>query len=150
MNRLNVSDTTGAHTAKTAEACGDYNLIRDIVCVVNTAEVCTACAEYGLIGSLPPCASPAKPWETCPLPCMDQTCTRYSDFSLKRLLWFPSSWSLHRIVLTKTCHCSQNLVIGHQSPCPYIENVLTSTVFTERSYCVVIALAISRKPSCCG
>ena len=44
--------------------------------------------------------------------------------------------SLHPVVCTQKCHCSQNALLGSQLHCPYIENVLISSVLTSRDDCI--------------
>ena len=67
---------------------------------------------------------------------------RCSNFSLKRLLWVPRQMSLQGIVLAQRDHCSQNAVIGSQSHCPYIKNVLALDILTKKSYCTVAVLQL--------
>ena len=43
--------------------------------------------------------------------------------------------SLHQIVLTQGYHCSRDAVIGLQLHCPYIKNVLTTSVLTKTIDC---------------
>ena len=47
---------------------------------------------------------------------------------------------LHRVVLTRRDHHSQNAKVGYQWRCPYIEIVLTLSVLTKRVYCIGSAL----------
>ena len=43
--------------------------------------------------------------------------------------------SQHCIGLTQRYHCSQNAVIGSQSPCPYVENALVLDGLVNSIYC---------------
>ena len=59
-----------------------------------------------------------------------------------RLLWVAKTLPLHHMVLTQRHYCSQNSVIGSQLHCPYMENVLTSSVVTNRHVVHLVALCV--------
>ena len=42
---------------------------------------------------------------------------------------------MYRVIYTQKGYCSQNAVTSNQECCPYVENVITSSVLTKRSYC---------------
>ena len=46
--------------------------------------------------------------------------------------------SLYQVVVAKRYQCNQNAVIGSQSTCRHIENVLTVTVLTKGGYCSLL------------
>ena len=55
--------------------------------------------------------------------------------SLMRTAYHQENSPYQQFDLTLRYHCSQNAVVGSQLPCPYIKNLLTSSVFSKRNDC---------------